>query len=196
MVSTGSTGNGGIGVAPSAVCSTAPADPSVTTTARTPRPSSAGTPPSSSTSCSLGTTTSHSPSSDGGSVRAGAGFSTVVAPAARASTKAASTVCSGTSSWASTTRHGGSESIATDAFAPGTTMIEFSPASLTPMSARPVGVPATTRTPVVSTPSAAITPSSRRPASSSPTADTNATRAPARAEATAWFSPLPPGCSA
>ncbi len=80
------------------------------------------------------------------------------------------------------------------ALAPGTTMIEFSPLAATPMRARPVGA-STVSSPRVSMPSPSKMSRRPRPASSPPTQPTKATLAPARAAATAWFSPLPPGAS-
>ena len=78
--------------------------------------------------------------------------------------------------------------------APGATTIAFSPSPSTITSASPV------RAVVVRTsdrmPSVARTPSSSRPSASAPTAPTKRVRAPARAAATAWLSPLPPGPSA
>ena len=104
-------------------------------------------------------------------------------------------VGSGTSSCDSTTAADGRSSATTDRFAPDTTMIEFSPLSATPMSARPVATPSTVCTRDRSMPSASITPRSTSAAVSSPSAETKQVDAPARAAATAWFKPLPPGCS-
>ena len=78
------------------------------------------------------------------------------------------------------------------AFAPGATAIVVSPAASTWIRATPVGCVGLAR-------ARASTPASRRPASASsanesrPTAAIIVTSAPSRAQATAWFAPLPPG---
>jgi hypothetical protein len=80
------------------------------------------------------------------------------------------------------------------AFTPEFTTIVFSAFASTVMSAVPVS-PAVMRV-------ASVTPAPRRllrssaPASSSPSSATNVVAAPARAAATAWLAPLPPGCRA
>ena len=96
-------------------------------------------------------------------------------------------------SWASRSSSGAPVS----RFAPGATVIMFSPAWSTVIIAIPVGTPAATRTPVSSTPSARSACRSAAPNSSSPTQPTIAMVMPAappsRAAATAWLAPLPPG---
>ncbi len=72
-----------------------------------------------------------------------------------------------------------------------TTAIVVSPSASTVISATPVGSSDTTRS--------SSTPAARSPASASsanasrPTAATRRTSAPSRAQASAWFAPLPPG---
>ena len=76
-------------------------------------------------------------------------------------------------------------------FAPGTTMIEFSPSSLTPIKARPVGS-LTTCTAEISTSSFLNAARKVSPAWSLPNAPIKAVLAPAREAAIAWLAPLPP----
>ena len=127
----------------------------------------------------------------------GAALRTTVVPAARASPAASMTVDSGISSCMRSTcaaviaARSDAPSPTSSAFAPGSTTMTFSPAASTITTARPVR-PCVVRT-RASMPSAARTRSSSAPSGSVPTAPTNRVRAPARAAATAWFRPLPPG---
>ena len=186
-VSIGVTGNGAIGVIDVDVSICAPSAPSVVTTVLTPAASNTFVPPSAADSVSFGATTSHSARSAAGSGRAGAGLSTVMAPVVREDANTASTVESGTSSWASTTRHEGNSifvATPTEAFAPETTTIAFSPWESTLMNARPVGA-STAINLEVSIPSRSRTARRPAPASSLPMQPTKAVLAPIRAHATA-----------
>ena len=88
----------------------------------------------------------------------------------------------------------------TSRFAPGATVMMFSPDSSTVIMAIPVGAPGTVRTARSSIPSLASVALSVRPKSSSPTQPTIRTRipesAPSLAAATAWLAPFPPGAMA
>ncbi len=90
--------------------------------------------------------------------------------------------------------------VLTSWFAPGATVIMFSPAWSTVIIAIPVGVPTTVLTRLSSTPSDRSACRSVRPKSSSPAQPTIATCIPAsrasRAAATAWLAPFPPGAKA
>jgi hypothetical protein len=78
------------------------------------------------------------------------------------------------------------------AFAPGATAIWFCPASSTVISATPDG-PGATRSSAMSTPASPSPARNASPNPSVPTAPRNVHGAPARATATAWLAPLPPG---
>ncbi len=130
-------------------------------------------PPSSAASCSLGTTRSQTREHVGGQCgRAGAGLSTVVAPVGAPAASAAATA--GERDLQLHEHHAGPRQVAArtcagrrGAFAPGTTMIEFSPPAATPISARPGGRVRHRRAPAVSTPAPPSTSSSDAPAASS-----------------------------
>lgn len=83
-------------------------------------------------------------------------------------------------------------SVVTTPFAPGTTTIALDPVSSTTMCAVPLGPSAVCRR-SVSTPACSRPSRSRVPYTSSPTAPIIITSPPARAAATAWLAPLPPG---
>ena len=74
-------------------------------------------------------------------------------------------------------------------------MIEFSPAWSTLIRASPVLACSVTRTAVTSTPAPPSAARQESPKSSAPQQPTIRTDAPSRAAASAWFAPLPPGCS-
>lgn len=78
------------------------------------------------------------------------------------------------------------------ALAPGATTMLFSPTTSTMTTAEPLG-PGMRATASALTPLLRRCPHSNSAAGSSPTAATRATEAPARAAATAWLPPLPPG---
>ena len=128
----------------------------------------------------------------------GDALSITVVPDCRASRAASSTVGSGISSCMSTTsdsvtiRRAASESSLRCEFASGATTIAFSAAASTITTAVPLG-PDTAETASVPTPLARRWASSVTAAASSPTEPTNCTCAPARAAATAWLAPFPPG---
>ena len=103
VVSTASTEKLGTEVIPAAVTRSTPAAPRVTTRVVAPAARTAASPPRTATSCSLGTTTSHSPRSSGGQASAGAGLRIVVAPCRRPARNAAATTAGSISSWARTT---------------------------------------------------------------------------------------------
>ena len=170
------------------------------TTADTPKSSNVVTPPSNCTSCSFGITMSHNASVSSSTRLAGAGFKMVSAPDRFAAASASRTTAAGTSRCTSSTRPEAAAARTSFGFsrpfAPGTTMIEFSPLADTPMSARPVGASDNSTSELRSMESASITAINWRAASSPPTAPAKAVRAPARAAATAWFRPLPPANSA
>ncbi len=77
-------------------------------------------------------------------------------------------------------------------FAPGTTMIRFSPRPSTQIGATPVGCASVALTSAVSIPKDARFASVISPKTSFPTEPTKLTRAPRSAHITAWFAPLPP----
>ena len=81
-------------------------------------------------------------------------------------------------------------------FAPGATVMMFSPPLSTVIMASPVGTPRTVRTAASLTPSATRAARSALPKSSSPTQPAISTSPPSRAAATAWLAPLPPGAKA
>ena len=120
-------------------------------------------------------------------------------PAERATRAVSTTTDMGTSSCATTTAAdeitSRSDSVRRSRLrlaAPETT-IEFSPSGCTVIKAVPLG-PSVRRTSRASIPASVIVSSRMAAASSLPSAVTNVVRASARADATAWLSPLPPGC--
>ena len=148
-------------------------------------------------SISLGASQSETARSSGSMGAAGAGFSRVVIPAARAARKAASVVACGISNWPTTivglksrtaaSATAGSVSL----LAPGTMMMRLIPFASTQIGATPLE-PGTVRIQRVSIPSRTKFARCEAPYASSPTALTMATGAPKRAACTAWFAPFPP----
>ena len=131
------------------------------------------------------------------SSRNGAKFRSTRAPAERARRAAAPIAGTGTSSCSSNTSSGRNSSASASAsdtvpFAPGMTAMTFSPPASTRISATPVG-PSAARTAERSTPPCLSRASASSANSSVPTAPTMRTAAPARAAASAWLAPLPPG---
>ena len=127
-------------------------------------------------SCSLGTSTSTLRKSSAGYSRTGAGFSTIRAPMERPVSAAATIASIGTSPWVRTTSTAPSDvrwSVtapgSTALFAPGITMIRFSPVASTSMRAVPE-VPDACAMPRASMFSRRTTSSNQSPDPSSPTA--------------------------
>src|SRR5215210_3927899 len=190
---------------------TAPSSPTVTTTDPGPRvksseaaeraPSTPSTlsPRREAASCSLSTRGSSFSSSLRGTSKGGARLTSARVPFSAAASTARRTTSGGISIWATSTRASpiGSEASSTSSavrprFAPGATVIAFSPSGVTVMKAVPVDEPETSCTRLVSTPLSASDRTSGPPNPSSPTRPRNATLAPRRAAAAAWLAPLPP----
>ena len=187
VLSTAVAGNGASSVP--AGSRRTPRRPSVRTTA------GGCSPPSAASSVSLTTATSKRATSDAGSLPAGAGLMIAVARPARAAASVPSTAAGGASPWVSQTAASTMGGGAIRALAPGMATITFSLVSSTRIRATPVGSPvrATSETP---TPASASAASTWSPWASRPQAPKKRTGAPARAAATAWFAPLPPGAYA
>src|SRR5688500_4942875 len=190
---------------------TAPSSPSVTTTDLGPKDRSLGAASSASStpstlsprrkaaSCSLITRGSSFSSSARGTSNGGAKLTSARVPFPAATSTARRTTSSGTSIWATSTRASPMDPEASSTssavrrrFAPGATVIAFSPSGVTVMKAAPVDEPGTSFTRVVSTPLSASDLTSGPPKPSSPTRPRKATLAPRRAAAAAWLAPLPP----
>ncbi len=157
---------------------------------------SGGWPATTSSSPSLTISMSSCASSAAGSTCAGAALSATLTPAARAARACASTVSSGVSSCSSShcTPSSGGRCIGCRAMlAPGATVMAFSASSDRQMKAVPVGSCAS-RTTCSRTPASPSEASIGLAKSSSPRASSMRVSAPpARAQATAWLAPLPPG---
>ena len=142
--------------------------------------------------------TSRHATSPASRVRAGAALSITTQPEARAVAAASATTARGSSSCMSSTplrdsiSASAGASAVTQELAPEATMIVFSPERSTTMKACPVGA-VSRRTELLSIRASAMVAASTSPASSVPTAPMKHVGAPARAAATAWLSPLPPG---
>ncbi len=205
VVSTAVTWGAGttIGSAPRAAYRL-PAAPRVTTTSGTSSSRASAAAPGSVrpvrvvASCSLGSNRSVALRSSRGSGWAGAGVRTVRTPWARAASAPARTAASGISSWSS---RASAEAMrpsspgarwSTVPLAAGITTIALPPSSSTTMWAVPEE-PSVVRRWSVSTPECSRVERSRVPKESLPTAPIMETVAPARAAATAWLAPLPPG---
>mmetsp|Transcript_19376 Transcript_19376/g.57598 ORF Transcript_19376/g.57598 Transcript_19376/m.57598 type:complete len:267 (-) Transcript_19376:100-900(-) len=162
-----------------------------------------GRPVSTSASDSLGHTMSQRPQSSSGSfsVGAGAALKMVVTPAARALRRAASVVATGTSSCVRSTAApsktpSGTSAGARRPFAPGTTIMVFSPCASTVISATPVAASGVDVLGAASTPRRAKLSRVASPKESAPVLQTILTRLPSSDAATAWLAPLPPkSCS-
>src|ERR1035438_5424325 len=139
---------------------------------------------------------------EAGSLQAGAGLRMVDTLMERASVRPRSTVSRASGSWVTKAADAAMRSVMVSTScgvsskqAPGTTMIEFSPECASRrMAAAPVAVVVVSRW-RVSMPSVLYRSRARSPKGSLPSLLMKLTRAPARAAATAWLEPLPPGPS-